>query len=96
MANQATVISDLLSRAMGNGYLLIDNADLPADFFKLNTGLAGELFQKFVNYQLPLAIVVNDVFALGSRFAELIREHHSPPLIRFFTDTDSANAWLPR
>lgn len=96
MSHQARVVADLLSRAMGNGYLLLDETELPADFFQLNTGLAGELLQKFVNYQLPLAIVVRDASAYGERFAELMREHHRHPQVRFFASPEAARAWLPR
>ncbi len=31
--------------------------DVDADFFKLGTGLAGEVLQKFVNYEKKLAII---------------------------------------
>lgn len=94
MTSQTTLVSDLLSRAMEYGYLLIDETELPADFFKLNTGLAGDLLQKFVNYQLPLAIVVPDAAMHGERFNELVREHRSHSRVRFFADQESAASWL--
>ncbi|MFG1496075.1 DUF4180 domain-containing protein [Saccharospirillum sp. HFRX-1] len=94
MTNQATVVADLLSHAMERGYLLLDEAELPADFFKLNTGLAGDLLQKFVNYQLPLAIVVQDATLYGDRFNELVREHRGHSRVRFFADQESAASWL--
>jgi hypothetical protein len=51
--------TDLIGDAMGDGVRMVA---IPADrigedFYRLRTGLAGEVLQKFVNYQLKLAIV---------------------------------------
>lgn len=96
MADPATLVTDLLDRAMEDGYLLLDEADLPTTFFTLHNGMAGDLLQKFVNYQLALAIVVKDPNVYGDRVTELVREHQRHPLVRFFSDVDSATAWLQR
>lgn len=37
--------------------IAIDGTMLDADFFELKTGLAGEIAQKFVNYQVKLAVI---------------------------------------
>lgn len=37
--------------------IVIDKTMLDAKFYELRTGLAGEIAQKFVNYQVKLAIV---------------------------------------
>lgn len=52
--------SDLISEAMrveGCGGVIIRKNCLSEDFFSLSTGLAGEVIQKFVIYNYPLAIV---------------------------------------
>ena len=36
--------------------LLVDKAAVAEDFFILSTGLAGEILQKFVNYQVKMAV----------------------------------------
>ncbi|MDI4646967.1 DUF4180 domain-containing protein [Cohnella hashimotonis] len=41
----------------GADRIVIDGAMLDAGFYDLKTGLAGEIAQKFVNYQVKLAIV---------------------------------------
>lgn len=74
--------------------LLLAESDLGKSFFDLRTGLAGELFQKFVNYRLPLAIVLPDHSGHGERFVELVREHRSHPLVRFFQSREEAVTWL--
>lgn len=37
--------------------IILDKVYITEDFFKLSTGVAGEVLQKFVNYQMKLAIV---------------------------------------
>jgi hypothetical protein len=74
--------------------LCLAEADFAPDFFDLRTGLAGEIFQKCVNYRLPLAIVLVDPARHGERFAELAYEHRRHPMIRFFPSQDAAEAWL--
>ena len=67
--------------------------DLSADFFDLRTRLAGEVFQKLVNYRCRIAIVVPPDHELGPRVTELTREHASHPTIRFFPTLKAALEW---
>lgn len=87
-------ITDAISDSFGTTGLILTEADLASEFFNLRTGLAGELLQKFTNYQLRLAIVVADPGAYGERFSELVYEHSTHNLIRFVRSTDEALAWL--
>jgi hypothetical protein len=87
-----------ISKALGacidaRGILLTEN-DLSPEFFDLRSGLAGELFQKFTNYRLRIAIVLQNPKAYGERFSELAFEHRSHNLIRFTSSNDEAKAWL--
>ncbi len=41
----------------GCGGLIVPKAALHEDFFRLPTGLAGEVLQKFVNYGMKIAVV---------------------------------------
>jgi hypothetical protein len=74
--------------------LVLTEEDLGADFYDLRTGLAGELFQKVVNYRGRLAIVIRDPGAYGHRFSELAYEHRRHALVRFFEDRAQALQWL--
>ncbi|CAM3258438.1 DUF4180 domain-containing protein [Deinococcus saxicola] len=74
--------------------LILSEADLSPEFFKLKTGLAGEAFQKFTNYRIRVALVLPDFAAHGPRFAELAHEHATHPLIRFVHSEEGARAWL--
>ena len=68
--------------------------DISDQFFNLNNGLAGEVFQKFVNYQFRACFVISNIDALGARVVELAREHRRHPTIRFYDSIDDAKAWL--
>lgn len=43
--------------AHGCGKAVIDAANIAEDFFRLRTGLAGEILQKWTTYGFPVAIV---------------------------------------
>ena len=87
-------ISGALGACIGTKGLILTENDLAPEFFDLRTGLAGELFQKFTNYRLRVAIVLPDPEAYGERFGELAYEHASHSMIRFVRSQDDAKAWL--
>ena len=87
-------ISDAIGKCFGARGLVLTESDVSKEFFDLKTRLAGELFQKFVNYQIRLAIVLTNPSSYGERFAELAYEHSTHPIIRFFGSTEEARAWL--
>jgi hypothetical protein len=79
---------------MDVGGLLLDESQLGPDFFDLRTGLAGEVFQKFTNYRVRLALVVADPDAYCPRFAELAREHRAHNAVRIVGTEQLARQWL--
>jgi len=87
-------ISDAVQACMGSQGLILTENDLAPEFFDLRSGLAGELFQKFINYRLRVAIVLPHPEAYGERFGELAYEHASHSLIHFVSSADEAKAWL--
>ena|SRR5215208_7989375 len=87
-------IPDALGACIGAAGLILTENDLAKEFFDLRSGLAGELFQKFINYKLRVAIVLPDPEAYGERFTELAYEHASHNIIRFVRSKDEAKAWL--
>jgi hypothetical protein len=89
-----TDISDALGACIGAEGLILTEVDVAPAFFDLRSGLAGELFQKFTNYRLRLAIVLPDPEAYGERFGELAYEHRSHDMIRFVRSEDEAKASL--
>jgi len=90
----AADIGTALAHGMERGGLLVYESQLGPAFFDLTTGLAGELFQKFTNYRVRLAVVVADPKIHGSRFSELAFEHRAHNAVRFFASGQSARQWL--
>ena len=86
-------INDAVGASLGRR-LILSERDLGPDFFNLQTGLAGELIQKFVNYRVRVAIVLPAPEAYGDRFSELAYEHATHPTVRFVRTIDEANDWL--
>jgi hypothetical protein len=87
-------VMDLLASCFGKPGLVVTEADLGEAFFDLRTGIAGELFQKFTNYNVRLAIVLPERNRYGDRLRELAGEHDRHPLIRFVADTPSGERWI--
>jgi hypothetical protein len=76
--------------------LLFERGALPAAFFDLRTGVAGELAQKLQNYGLRMAGVVPDLGAHPARFQEFAREANAGRWIHFAATREEAVAWLER
>lgn len=72
---------------------IFTTGDVSADFYDLRTRIAGETFQKFINYNCRVAFVLPPEHEFGPRITELAREHACHPVIRFFETTDAALAW---
>lgn len=89
-------ISNAVASVFDAGGLILAEDDVCSAFFDLKSGLAGELFQKFENYQLCLAIIVPSPERYGERFIELAREHKSHSRIRIVRSKEEALAWLRR
>jgi len=67
---------------------------LPAGFFDLSTGIAGEVVQKFVNYRFCVACVINNPGQYGERFKEFALEAREGQQFRTFVTRESAFVWL--
>jgi transcriptional regulator with XRE-family HTH domain len=87
-------ISDAIGACFGAAGIVFVAEDFGPAFFDLRTGLAGELFQKLMNYRVRAAIVLPHPEAHGERFRELAYEHRSHDAIRFVSSRAEADAWL--
>ncbi|GAA5512122.1 hypothetical protein Dcar01_00836 [Deinococcus carri] len=87
-------VGELIGAAYDLDGLILTEADLAPEFFRLRSGLAGEAFQKFTNYRIRVALVLPDFAAHGERFAELAHEHAAHSLIRFLQTEEEARNWL--
>ncbi len=87
-------ISDAISACIGTRGLVLAESDLGEEFFNLRSGLAGEFFQKFINYRVRVALVLPSPEVYGERFSELAFEHSTHNMIRFVRSNQEALAWL--
>lgn len=87
-------IAAALGAGMDHGGLMLEESQLGPGFFDLTTGLAGEVFQRFTNYRVRLAIVIADATIHGGRFRELAYEHRTHDAVRFFGSGQAARQWL--
>ncbi len=74
--------------------LLLDHGSLPADFFDLSSGVAGELVQKLTNYGIRMAAVVPDLGVHSTSFRDFAREANQGAPFRFFQARGEAVEWL--
>ncbi len=74
--------------------VLLESHALPAAFFELRSGFAGEFLQKFSNYQIRLAAVFPSEAEYGDRFREFLSEARRGRAFRAFSARAEAEAWL--
>ena len=91
LASEADALDAL---SLGLPGLVFAESDLHPDFDRFQTGLAGAVLQKFVNYQFRVGLVVSPAHAHGPRLDELMRDHERHPYVRFFSTVEQALEWL--
>ena len=87
---------DVLAFAGENGtnLLLFHERNFHPDFYNLKTGLAGEILQKFSNYQIRAAICGQFGRVGSKRFSEFIYECNRGRQLHFSDDRNKSVAWL--
>ena len=94
-------VQDALDLIGGTFYSTADTVAVPAarfdeQFFRLRTGVAGEIMQKFVNYRVRL-VVVGDISAhteASTALRDLVTESNRGSQIWFVDDLDQLAARL--
>ena len=91
---------DLIGSTFGEhpDLVLLPVSRLDPRFFTLSTKIAGEIVQKFVNYQLPLAIIGDITHHLESNptLRDYVRETNRGRHIWFVPDLPTLDAQLAR
>ena len=88
---------DVIGAAFGRADVVaIPAGRLDESFFRLRTGVAGEIMQKFVNYRIRLAVVgdIAERVAASSALRDLVRESNRGRQIWFVTDLDDLDTHL--
>lgn len=89
-------VVDCISICMENDiYTIILHSNvLSEDFFNLKTGLAGMALQKFINYHVKVAIIIEEAEKLNDRFKEMIMEANKGNHFRTFKNIADAEIWI--
>jgi hypothetical protein len=74
--------------------LLLQHYTLSEDFFKLKTGVAGKIKQKFINYHVKVAAIVPNISLYQGKSMEMIVETNKSNHFRIFESKESAELWL--
>ena len=80
----------------GCSAMVLRKEQIDEPFFRLSTGLAGEVLQKFVNYHMKVAIVGDFSGYTSKPLQDFIRESNEGRQICFQLDEESALTWLER
>lgn len=70
--------------------LILPKEALSEEFFRLSSGLAGEVLQKFVNYQMRVAIVGDFSHYTSKPLQDFIRESNRGKTVFFVSTQDQA------
>lgn len=76
--------------------IIINKSAVSEDFFDLKTRIAGEILQKFVNYQVKLAIIGDFSYYSSKALRDFIYECNNGRDIFFLADEDQAMEKLSR
>ena len=89
---------DLIGETWGQDadVLVVPVRRLAPEFFRLSTGLAGEVLQKFVNYGCRVAIVgdIESQLAASSALRDFVRESNAGRHVWFLPDRAALDARL--
>ena len=87
------VIGAAFSRA---DVVAVPAARFDEEFFRLRSGLAGEIMQKFVNYRMRLAVVgdISERVAASTALRDLVTESNRGQHIWFVADLDELDTHL--
>lgn len=78
----------------GCSAMVLPKSCLDESFFRLSSGLAGEVLQKFVNYQMRLAIVGDFSHYTSKPLKDFIYESNQGAQVGFWPTEKAALDWL--
>lgn len=99
LVSDGTSAMELLATARyetGCSAMILRKEQLDEAFFRLSSGVAGEVLQKFVNYQMRLAIVGDFSHYTSKPLRDFIYESNQGTQIGFQPTVEAALAWLER
>lgn len=91
-------VVDCISICMENDIytIMFPSKVLSEDFFNLKTRLAGMALQKFMNYHVKVAVIIEDEEGYNDRFKEMIMEANKGKNFRTFKNIAEAESWISK
>lgn len=80
----------------GCSAMVLHKEQIAEDFFRLSSGLAGEVLQKFTNYQMRVAIVGDFSHYTSKPLRDFIYESNQGTQVGFQPTVEAALEWLDR
>jgi PadR family transcriptional regulator, regulatory protein AphA len=74
--------------------VMLQSVNLPEDFFRLSSGLAGNILLKFYNYSILVAAVLLPKQVKEGKFYEFALETNRGNQFRIFFSRQKAEEWL--
>lgn len=87
---------DIMANAAYSGAtkLILHEKNITPDFFDLKTGIAGDILQKFSNYNMPLAIVGDFTKYTSKSLRDFIYESNKGGKVNFVATIEEAKEKL--
>lgn len=86
------IISECFSSRVNS--VIIDGKSLIEDFYDLKTKLLGMSLQKFINYNIKVAFIIDNERVVSDRFKELVLEINKGGNFRVCSNVEDAESWL--
>ena len=74
--------------------IIIDGRCLSEEFYDLKTKMLGIALQKFINYNIRVAFIIDKDKAVSDRFKELVLEINKGVNFRVCSNVEDAETWL--
>lgn len=65
-------------------------------FYRLRTGIAGDVLQKLLNYHIKTALIITDTKLIQGKFEDFILEANKGGDFRVFDNQEMAEEWLSK
>ncbi len=76
--------------------IMLHHPVLSQDFFNLKTRTAGNIIQKFINYNVKVAAIIPSEFFPDGRFKEFALEVNEGNHFRMYDSNEEGEQWLVR
>ncbi|MFR1906061.1 MAG: DUF4180 domain-containing protein [Clostridium neonatale] len=84
----------LIEERQKQNYFCVEDTNVKEDFFNIKTRLAGMALQKFINYHVKVAVIIEDEEVYNYRFKEMIMEANKGNNFRTFKNIAEAESWI--